>query len=154
MALRYKKNYAMRRFDTTKRVTLPNGRTFTACYMRAKRSELPTHIRMNRTYKNRAAVGQWRVRNRQRQSESGVLSTLKKVVKHPLFKQAVKTGAEYLPEVYNFGTDKIKNKKVKRALQSDLTREIVKWISTQGVKFGTIKPTLLEKIIRAFTGGV
>ena len=45
----------MHRRDTPKRVPLPNGRTFYARYERVKRSDLPAHIRMNRTYRNRVA---------------------------------------------------------------------------------------------------
>ena len=39
----------MRKLDTPKRVTLPNGRTFLARYKRVKRSELPPNITMSRT---------------------------------------------------------------------------------------------------------
>ena len=45
----------MRRLNTPKRVTLPNGRTFVACYKRVPRSELPAHIRLGRTYRGRLA---------------------------------------------------------------------------------------------------
>ena len=34
----------MRKLDTPKRVTLPNGRVFYAKYKRVKRSELPPNI--------------------------------------------------------------------------------------------------------------
>ena len=44
----------MRKLDTPKRVTLPNGRTFLARYKRVKRSELPPNITMSRTYTQRA----------------------------------------------------------------------------------------------------
>ena len=139
MAVRRKKNYAMKKLDTPKRVTLPNGRTFTARYRRAKRSELPGHIRMNRTYKDRPAVGRRRVRRRQGQVQtgSGVLSKVKKFVKHPLFKQAIKTGAKHLPSIYNKGTSKIKNQKLCKALQSDLAKDIVAGISSQATKFAS-----------------
>ena len=51
-----KKNYAMVKLVTPKRVTLPNGRTFIARYKRIKRSELPLHIVIRRTYTQRAAL--------------------------------------------------------------------------------------------------
>ena len=143
MAIRRKKNYAMKRLDTPKRVTLPNGRVFTACYRCAKRSELPAHINFGRTYKNRAAVG--RRRKKRIQQGARIASTLKKVVTHPLFKAAVKTGAEQLPSVYDFSTSKVTNKKLKNALQSDLAKQIVSGISKQGVKYGTVKPTIKPK---------
>ena len=145
MAVRRKKNYAMKRLDTPKRVILPNGRVFTARYRRAKRSELPGHIKFGRRYRNRAAVGRRRPRRGSAQRGAGIASTLKKVIKHPLFKAAVKTGAEHLPSVYDFGTSKIRNKKIKNALQSDLAKQIVSGISKQGVKYGTVKPTVKPK---------
>ena len=49
------KKYAMVKLAAPKRVTLPNGRTFVAWYKRIKRSELPPHIAMRRTYTQRAA---------------------------------------------------------------------------------------------------
>ena len=52
----------MRKRATPKRVTLSNGRTFLACYERVPRSELPAHIRMNRTYRGRVAPGRQRRR--------------------------------------------------------------------------------------------
>ena len=52
--MRRKENYVMRKLDTPKRVTLPNGRTFLARYKRVKRSELPPNITMSRTYTQRA----------------------------------------------------------------------------------------------------
>ena len=53
--MRRKKNYAMVKLATPKRVTLPNSRTFIAQYKRIKRSELPPHIIMRRTYTQKAA---------------------------------------------------------------------------------------------------
>ena len=50
----------MRKRATPKRVTLSSGRTSLACYERVPRSELPAHIRMNRTYRGRVAPGRQR----------------------------------------------------------------------------------------------
>ena len=47
--MRRKKNYAMVKLATPKRVTLINGRTFVARYKRIKRSELLPNIVMRRT---------------------------------------------------------------------------------------------------------
>ena len=52
-----KKNYAMKKLDTPKNVSLGNGRTFVARFKRVKRSELPNNITMNRTYRNNFAKG-------------------------------------------------------------------------------------------------
>ena len=44
----------MRRLDTPKKVTLPNGRTFYAKYQRVPRSQLPANVIMKKWYKTRA----------------------------------------------------------------------------------------------------
>ena len=44
----------MRRLDTPKKVTLPNGRTFYAKYQRVPRSQLPPNAIMKKWYKTRA----------------------------------------------------------------------------------------------------
>ena len=53
--MRRKNNYVMRRLDTSKKVTLPNGRTFYAKYQRVPRSLLPPNVIMKRRYTTRAA---------------------------------------------------------------------------------------------------
>ena len=50
-----KRNYAMVKLNVPKRVTLPNGRTFVACYTRIRRGEFHPNIAMRRTYTKRAA---------------------------------------------------------------------------------------------------
>ena len=60
--MRRKKNYAMRKLATPKRVTLRNGRTFVASHKRIKRSELPPNIAMRRTYRDRTAAGRRRIK--------------------------------------------------------------------------------------------
>ena len=104
----------MKKLDTPKRVTLSDGRTFTARFQRAKRSELPNNIVMRRTYRNNFAKGARRKktggrRGRKKQTGKGFFSVLKKVVKNPVFKDIVKTGAKYIPGLYQGGVKKIKN---------------------------------------------
>ena len=77
----------MKKLDTPKRVTLGDGRTFTARYKRVKRSELPDNIVMRRTYKNNFAKsarkkrtsGGRRERKRKQTGKGGFFSLLKKV---------------------------------------------------------------------------
>ena len=45
----------MVKLNVPKRVTLPNGRTFVACYTRIRRGEFHPNIAMRRTYTKRAA---------------------------------------------------------------------------------------------------
>ena len=54
--MRWKNNNVMRRLDTPKRVTLPNGRTFYAKCQRVPRSQLPLNVIMKRKYKRRVAA--------------------------------------------------------------------------------------------------
>ena len=53
--MRRKRNYAMMKLNVPKRVVLPNGRTYVACYKRIPRGELTPNIVMHRTYRQRAA---------------------------------------------------------------------------------------------------
>ena len=63
-----KKNDAMVKPQVPKRVTLPNGRTFVACYKRIRRDDLPPNIVMRRTYTQRTAP---RSRRRHRRAQQG-----------------------------------------------------------------------------------
>ena len=117
--MRRKENYPMRKLDVPKRVTLPNGRTFYARYERIKRQDLPADIQMKRTYKQRAAQRGKR-RRRQGQQGQGIVSAAKKIIRNPAFRAFAKKGLEYAPELYKNIADRIKNKKVKRFLNSDL----------------------------------
>ena len=126
----------MKRLETPKRVTLGDGRTFVARFKRAKRSELPNNIVMERTYKNNFAKGSRRKktggrRGRKKQTGKGFFSVLRKVVKNPIFKDIVKTGAKYIPGLYQGGVKKIKNKKLKRVLQSDIATGLVDNLSNR-----------------------
>ena len=112
-----KKNYAMVKLNVPKRVTLPNGRTFVAWYKRIKRSELPPNIVMRRTYTQRAAPRGRRRRPRAQQGQ-GIFDFVKKVARNPLVKTLAKKGLEYAPVYHNL-TKRVKNKTLKRILNSD-----------------------------------
>ena len=126
----------MKKLDTPKRVTLSNGRTFTARFRRAKRSELPNNIVMKRTYRDNFAKGARKrrtggKRGRKKQTGKGFFSVLKKVVKNPIFKDIVKAGAKYIPGLYQGGVNKIKNKKLKKVQQSDIASGLVNNLSNR-----------------------
>ena len=124
-----KKNYVMKKLDIPKRVTLPNGRTFTARFRRATRDELPNNITMRRTYRNNFAKGARRRRvggrRRRAQSGRGLFSFIRKVAKNPMLRDIARTGAKYLPGLYQGATNKIKNKNLKKILQSDTASGLV-----------------------------
>ena len=111
----------MRRRDTSKRVTLPNGRTFFARYKRVSRGHLPANIRMNRTYRNQVARGR-----RRGQRGRGIVSTFKKIASHPITQQLIRTGAENLPDLYSKATSKLNTKSLKRHLNQRLLKKLLK----------------------------
>ena len=55
--IRRRNNIVLVKRDTSKRVTLPNGRTFLAKYRRVTRQYLPGGITIARSYKGRPAQG-------------------------------------------------------------------------------------------------
>ena len=129
--MRRKKNYVMRKRATPKRVTLPNGRTFVARCERVPRSELPAHICMNRTYRGGVAKGR---QHRRQQRGRGLIPTLKKIAKHPITKQLIRTGAKHLPDLYAKGTSKIKNPRFKKILESKVAKKIVNKLHEKGME--------------------
>ena len=70
--MRRKRNYVMVKLVMSKRVTLPNGRTFIVQYKRIKRSELPLHIVMKRTDTQRVAPYGGTRRRRRAQQGQGI----------------------------------------------------------------------------------
>ena len=113
--MRRKKKYAMVKLNVPKRVTLPNGRTFVARYKRIPRSELPDNIVMQRNYAQRVSPRGRRHRKR----GHGIFDFVKKVAKNPLVRSIAKKGIEYAPGIYNNLTKRVKNKTLKRILNSD-----------------------------------
>ena len=106
----------MVKLNVLKRVTLTNGKTFIARYKRIKRSELPPNIVMRRTYTQRAAPRSRR--HRRRQPSQGIFDFVKKFARNPLVKSIAKKGLEYAPGVYHNLTKRVKNKTLKRILNS------------------------------------
>ena len=131
--------------ERPKRVTLPDGRTFLARYRRATRDDLPPNINFPRIYKERAAPKGKRRRKRvisyrERQREAlrrrargqrgrGLGSFFKKAYK--LGKRAVnsrlgrritKAAISEIPDLLENLGGKVKNKKLKKILTSDLAK--------------------------------
>ena len=73
---------------------------------------------MNRTYKTKA-VPKGKRRKQLQQGGQGIFSTLKKIAKNPLVKNIAKKCLEYAPGVYHNLTKRVKNKTLKRILNSD-----------------------------------
>ena len=77
------------------------------------RSQLPANIVLKRRNRQRAAP-----RERRRQWGRGQFSFIKKAVKHPSIRSLAKQGLKHLPGLYNAATSRIKNDKLRKALQS------------------------------------
>ena len=116
--MRHKKNYAMVKLQVPKRVTLPNGRIFVSRYKRIRSGELPPNIVMKRTYTQRAAPVS-RTRCGRAQQGQGIFDFVKKVARNPLVRSIAKKGLEYAPGIYHNLTKRVKNKTLKRILDSD-----------------------------------
>ena len=114
----------MMKLTTPKRVTLPNGRTFLARYKRVKRSELPPNNNEKNLHAKRAAPSgrQRRVRAQQGQ---GIFDFVKKIAKIHIVKGVAKKGLEYAPGTYRNLTKRVKNKTLKRILNSDATHSVL-----------------------------
>ena len=134
----------MNKRRTPKRVTLPDGRTFLARYRRATRNELPHNVNLIRPYKDRAAPKgkrrrltpyreraalarrDLRLRN---QTGRGFGSVFKKAVKlgkkafnSKLGKNVARTVISNIPNALETVGGKVKNKRLKKILTSDLAK--------------------------------
>ena len=108
----------MVKLNTPTRVTLPNDRTFVARYKRIRNGELPSNIVMTRTYTQRVAPkGCCR---RARQQVQGIFDFVKKVASNLLVKSIARQGLKYAPAAYANLTKRVKNKTLKRILNSDM----------------------------------
>ena len=105
------------KLNVPKRVTLPNGRTFVACYKRIPRDQLPPNIVMRRTY-TQSAASRGRRRRRAQQGQ-GIFDFVKKVARNPLAKSIAGKGLEHVPGVYQSLAKRVKNKTLKRIIKSD-----------------------------------
>ena len=111
-------------------VRLSSGRTFILRCKISTRVAVPPNIELNRRYKQRPAP-KTNVRDVQQRSSRGKVSevslNLEKIVKNPLVTKLRRAALNELLQ-YNFyskGTSKIKNKKLKRILQSDIANSLV-----------------------------
>ena len=131
---------------TPKRVTLPNGRTFLARYRRATRDDLPPNVTFPRVYKERAAPKGKRRRRRRKMSYRerqrevlrkraraqrgrGLGSVLKKAYKlgkrafnSRLGRRITRAAVSEIPDLLENLGGKVKNKKIKKILTSDLAK--------------------------------
>ena len=115
----------MVKLNVPKRVTLQNGRTFVARYKRISRDQLPPNIVMRRTYRQRTVSRGCRRRVRAVQQGQGIFDFVKKVVGNSLVKSIARQGLKYAPGAYANLTKRVKNKTLKRILNSDLAHSML-----------------------------
>ena len=99
--------------------------TFVARYKRISRDQLPPNIVMRRTCTQRAAPRGCRRRVRAAQQGQGIFDFVKKVVRNPLLKSFARQGLKYAPGAYANLTKRVKNKTLKRILNSDLAHSML-----------------------------
>ena len=124
-----------------KKDTLPNGQTFYVKYERTSRRNLPSNVTIRKNRIN----GPRQQRTRKTQQGGSILANIgklgAKLGASNLLKQGVSAGTKTLssdkgkrlidegikqvPDLYRFGTSKIKSENVRKALESDVANYIV-----------------------------
>ena len=110
-----------------KRVTLPNGRTFLARYRRATRTELPANVCLERPYKQRAAPKGRRQRVKQggrgfKSAFKKAFNFTKKISKNKAVRNIGRAIISEAPGALEGLSKKVKNKKLKAILNSDIAK--------------------------------
>ena len=136
-----RQNILLRRRTIPQRIRLPNGQLFLTRYERVSRRNLPWNI----TIKQTGRIGLRNRRIKKAQKGGSLFGELvkwgAKLGAKTLFKRGISAGSKSLsseigkklideeikhaPDIYRFGTFKIKNKDLKRALESDAANCIV-----------------------------
>ena len=129
-------NIVLIKRENPKRVDLPNGRTFYAKYKRVTRDQLPPNIQIRRRYRQRAAPRGRRRRRPAQQGGRGFKSFLKKglnfakkAYKNKTVRNIARELIEKAPDAIEGLSKKVKNKNLKKILDSDIART--------GVNFAT-----------------
>ena len=126
----------LRRCVTPRRVQLPNRQSFLARYKRVSRQNLPRNVTITRIKR----IGPKTKRAKKAQKGRSMLgaklgvktlfkkgvSTGSKALSSEIGKKLIDKGIKHAPELYKLGASKIKNKSMKKALESDVADYIVK----------------------------
>ena len=123
-----------------KRITLPNGHSFVARYERVSKKNLPRNVTINKAQ----TIGPRRQRKRKMQQGTGILGSVlnlgknlltsgtlekgfdlgSKAISSEIGEKIINEGIKHAPDLY--GTKKVKNKNLKKALESDIVNYAVK----------------------------
>ena len=150
--VKYRNNIVLVKRDVPKRVTLPNGRIFLAKYKRVTRQYLPEGTTIARTYRGQPARGRRptggrRPQNRRarakpaaavtgaawrrgrRQGGKGLTDVVKAVGNNPfaqeMGKKLLTKGINSFPGLFKRGTNKTKNKHLRKIAQSEIVADLV-----------------------------
>ena len=122
-------NIVMVKRQNPKRVVLPKGRTFYAKYKRVDRDALPPNVTIRRKYKQRAAPRGRRRRRKGQQGGRGLKSFFKKAanfgkkaLQNKIVRNIGRQLAENAPDPFEMLGNKVKNKKLKKILNSDIAK--------------------------------
>ena len=138
----YRNKILVRQKVTPERVTLPNGRYFSVRYERVSRKNLPSNVTIRRSW----TIGPKWQRKRRTQQFARILGSvfnlgtnllssgaLKKgldigsrAITSEIGRKVIDEGIKHAPELYSYGTKKIKDKYFKKALGSDIANYTVK----------------------------
>ena len=123
----YKNKILLRQKLTPQRVTLPDGRSFLARYENVRRNHLPSNVTIRRS----RTMGPKRQRKHRTQQQGAetlgsvfnlgknllTLNALRngldigsRTITSEIGKKVIDGGIKHAPELYNYGTNKIKNK--------------------------------------------
>ena len=141
-----KKHVILRKMRAPVQITLPNGKSFTSRLERISRKQLPINIKVAksrtigpRRKRNVKASGNrklpaWMIRKHKRiQSGSGLggnlikteISLGSKALGSDIGKKIINKRIDNIPNIFRFGRSKVKNKRIKKALESEIADLVV-----------------------------
>ena len=122
----YKGKILLRWKVTPQRITLPDGRSFSARYERVSRKNLQSNVTIRR---NRTIGPRWQRKRKKILKSSGALAKGLNIgssaVNSEIGKKLIDERIKRAPELYKLGTEKIKNKSLKKVLESDIANYAV-----------------------------
>ena len=131
------KHIILRKRHAPVQVNLPNGRSFMSRWERTSRKQLPINIKVskNRTIGPRRGTKRQIARQEKNRDQigSGLGENLlkaginlgSKAIGSDIGKKIINKGINNIPNIFKFGRSKVKNKNIKRALESDIADMIV-----------------------------
>ena len=136
-----RQNILLSRCTTPQRICLPNGQSFLGRYERGSRRNLPGNVTIKQTrwiglrsrHTRKAQKGgrilgelaKWGAKLGAKTLFKKGISAGSKALSSEIGKKLVDGGTKHAPDLYEFGTSKIRNKNLKKPLESDAANFIV-----------------------------